>query len=203
MPLSQNIPINITLQNFCAVLDAVQSNFEDNFEGVMEDSDTKFVVENKQKDDNKEKDQEADTSISYKNQSLHATVHDSTKDNDTDIQDEKINESSNVVDSAAKSRDDTIKEIHWNKSARYINAQKEFTKFNVEVLLDIYPLDHPLKVFEKLINLEGFLHYLKLESERYDAQNEKIFEVSMDELRAFFSVDFVMRYHKLPNLRNY
>ena len=53
MPLSQNIPINITLQNFCAVLDAVQSNFEDNFEGVMEDSDTKFVVENKQKDDKK------------------------------------------------------------------------------------------------------------------------------------------------------
>ena len=107
------------------------------------------------------------------------------------------------MDSAAKSRDDTIKGIHWNKSARYINAQKEFTKFNVEVLLDIYPLDHPLKVFKKLINLEGFLHYLKLESERYDAQNKKIFEVSMDELRAFFSVDFVMRYHKLPNLRNY
>ena len=32
------------------------------------------------------------------------------------------------------------------------------------------------------------------------AQNGKTFEVSMDELRAF---NFVMGYHKLPNLRSY
>ena len=125
------------------------------------------------------------------------------KDNDTDVQDEKINESSNVVDSAAKSKDDTLKVIHWTKSTRYINAQKECTKFNGEVLLDIDPLDNPLKVFEKLINLDEFLHHLKLESERYAAQNGKTFEVSMDELRAFIGVNFLMRYHKLPYLRSY
>ena len=112
-----------------------------------------FVAENEQKDDDKDKDQEANTSTSYTNQSLHATVHDSAKDNDTDLQDEKINEYSNVVDSAAKSKDDTLEEIHWTKSTRYINSQKECTKFNGEVLLDIYPLDNPLKVFEKLISL--------------------------------------------------
>ena len=116
------------------------------------------------------------------------------KDNDTDVQDEKINESSKVVDSAAKSKDDTLKVIHLTKSTRYINAQKECTK------LDIDPLDNPLKVFEKLINLDEFLPYLKLESERYAAQNGKTFEVSMDELRAFISVNFLMRYHKLPYL---
>ena len=62
---------------------------------------------------------------------------------------------------------------------------------------------NPLKVFEKLINLDEFLHHLKLESERYAAQNEKIFEVSMDELRAFIGVNFVMGYQKLSNLRSY
>ena len=203
MPLPQNIPINITPENVWAVLDAVESDFEDDLADVMEDSDTEFVVEDEQKDDNKDKDQEADTSISDTNQSLHAIVHDLAKDNDTDVQDEKINESSNVVDSAAKSKDDTLKEIHWTKSTRYINAQKECTKFNGEVLLDIDPLDNPLKVFEKLINLDEFLHHLKLESERYAAQNGKTFEVSMDELRAFIGVNFVFGYHKLPNLRNY
>ena len=90
----------------------------------------------------------------HRNQSLHAIVHDSAKDNDTDVEDEKINEYSNSMDSAARSKDDNQKEIHWNKSTRYINAQKECTKFNGKVLLDIDPLDNPLKVFEKLINLD-------------------------------------------------
>ena len=116
---------------------------------------------------------------------------------------EKINESSNFADSAAKSKDDTLKEIHWTKSPRYINAQKECTKFNGEVLLDIDPLDNPLKVFEKLINLDEFLHHLKLESERYATPNGKKFEVSVDKLRAFIGVNFLMGCHKLPNLRSY
>ena len=64
-------------------------------------------------------------------------------------------------------------------------------------------LDNPLKVFEKLINLDEFLHHLKLESERYAAQNGKTFEVSMDQLRAFIGFNFLMGYHKLPNLRSY
>ena len=107
------------------------------------------------------------------------------------------------MDSAAKSKDDTLKEIPWTKSTRYMNAQKECTKFNGEVLLDINPLDNPFKVFEMLINLDEFLHHQKLESKRYAAQNGKTFEVSMDELRAFISVNFVMGYHKPPNLRSY
>ena len=134
---------------------------------------------------------------------IPSIANNSAKDKGTDVQDEKISESSNVVGSAAKSKDDTLKESHWTKSTRYLNAQKECTKFNDEVLLDIYPLDNPLKVFEKLVNLDGFLHHLKLKSEKYAAQNGKIFEVSMDELRAFIGVNFAMRYHKLPNLRSY
>ena len=175
MPLPQNIPINITPEDVWAVLDAVESDFEDDLADVMEDSDTEFVVEYEQKDDDKDKDQEADTSISDTNQTLHGIVHDSAKDDDTDVQDEKINESSNAVDSAAKRKDDTLKEIHWTQSTRYINAQRECTKFNSEMLLDIDPLDNPLKVFEKLINLDEILHHLKLESERYAAQNGKFF----------------------------
>ena len=198
MPLPQNIAINITPENVWAVLDTVESYFKDDLAHVIENSDTKFVVEDEQKDDYKDKDQGADTSISDTNQTLHAIVHDSIKDVDTDVQNEKINEFSNVMDSAAKSKDDTLKGIHWNKATRYINAQKECTKLSGEVLLDIDSLDNPLKVFEKLINLDKFLHHLKLESERYAAQNGRTFEVSKDELRTFIGVNFVMGYHKLP-----
>ena len=71
------------------------------------------------------------------------------------------------------------------------------------MLLDIDLLDNPVNVFGKLINLDESLHNLKLESERYAARNEKTFELSMDELRAFVGVNFVMGYHKLPKLRSY
>ena len=111
MPLQQNIPIAITPENVWAVLNAVESDFEDDLADVMEDSDTEFVVEDEQKDDDKDEDQEADTSISDTNQSLHAIIHDLAKGNDTDVQDEKINEPNNAVDSVAKSKDDTLKEI--------------------------------------------------------------------------------------------
>ena len=107
------------------------------------------------------------------------------------------------MDGAAKRKDDTLKGIHWTKSTRYINDQKECTNFIGEVFLDIDPLDNPLKVFENLINLDKSLHHITLESERYAAQNGKTFEVFMDELRAFIGVNFVMGYHKLPNLRSY
>ena len=164
MPLPQNIPTKFTPENVWAVLDALESDFEVHLADVMEDSDTETVVEDEQKDDDRNEDREADTSISDTNQTLHAVAHDLTKDVDSDLQDEKISESSNVVDSADKSKDDTMKEIHWTRSTRYINAKKECTKFNGEVLLDTDPLDNPLKVIGKLIKLDEFLHHLKLES---------------------------------------
>ena len=83
------------------------------------------------------------------------------------------------------------------------DVQDKKIKLNGDVLLDIDTLDNPLKVFEKLINLDEFLHHLKLESERYAAENGKTFEVSMDELRASISVNFVMGYHEMPKLGSY
>ena len=56
MPLPQNIPIDIIPEKIWAVLDAVESDFEDDLADVMEDSDTKFVFEDKQKDDDKNED---------------------------------------------------------------------------------------------------------------------------------------------------
>ena len=99
-----------------AVLDDVKNDFEDDLADVTEDSDTEVAVEYEQKNDDEDENQEADTSISDTNQSLHAILLDSAKDNFTDVQDEQINESSNFVDSAAKSKDDTLKQIHWTKS---------------------------------------------------------------------------------------
>ena len=108
MPLPQNVPINITPENVWTVLDAVEIDFGDDLVDVMEDSDTELVVEDEQKNNDKDEHQEADTSISDTSQTLHAIGHDSAKDVKTDVHDEKKNQSSNNVESAAKSKNDTM-----------------------------------------------------------------------------------------------
>ena len=56
MPLPQNIPNNITTENVRIVLDALESDFKHDLADVMEDSDTEYVVEDEQKDDDKDND---------------------------------------------------------------------------------------------------------------------------------------------------
>ena len=78
-------------------------------------------------------------------------------------------------------------------------------KLDAEVLIDIHPLDNPQKkkIFKNkflktLLNFDEFLQHLKLESERYGAQNGRRFKVFLNELRAFIGINFVMGSHKLP-----
>ena len=92
----------------------------------MEDSDAELVFEDKQKDNDKDEHQEACTSISDTNQTLQAIRHDSAKDDKTDVQDEKINESSNNVESAGKSKDDPMEKL----SLQVYKCSKECAKFN-------------------------------------------------------------------------
>ena len=91
MSLPQNIRINITPENVWAVLDALKSDFKDDLADVMENSGTELVVDNELKDDDKDEDQEVDTSILDTNQTLFAIVYNLTKDDNTGIQDGKIN----------------------------------------------------------------------------------------------------------------
>ena len=73
MPLPQNIPINITPENVWAILDSVESDYEDDLADVMEGSGTEFVVENNEE---KHEDQdEEDNSLDSSNYNeLHAIV---------------------------------------------------------------------------------------------------------------------------------
>ena len=56
MPLPQNIPINITPKNIWEILDVVEIDLKDGLADVMQDSDTEFVAEDEQKDNDKGKD---------------------------------------------------------------------------------------------------------------------------------------------------
>ena len=73
MPLPQNIPINITPENVWAILDSVESDYEDDLADVMEDSGTEFVVENNE-EKYEDQDEEGNSLDSLNYNELHAIV---------------------------------------------------------------------------------------------------------------------------------
>ena len=191
-------------------MDEVDSDLEDDLADVMEDSDTEFVVEDEEKDSVEEKIPEKNLDAGLTNEPLHAILieQDTPKQpNDNGsiksvINPDQRTSSNPTLTSQNDSQAEPLKEIHWTKSKRYI-TDIEKCQLNGEVLLDIHELDNPLKIFDKLINLNHFLGYFKSESERYASQKGINLEVSTDELRAFIGINFVMGYHKLPSLRSY
>ena len=114
MPLLQNIPINITLENVRAILDSVESDQEDDLADVMEDSDTDFIVEGNQ--DKHEDQDEEDNSLDNYNligkvptyNQPDAIANESTSAEDTNVQNK----------CPSDEKEDTEKEIHWRKSTK-------------------------------------------------------------------------------------
>ena len=62
------------------------------------------------------------------------------------------------------------------------------------ILIDL--LDNPLTVLEKLIELDEFLPYLKIDSERCTSLNGSRFVISFEELGVFIGFHFSIGYHK-------
>ena len=210
MPLPQPIPINTAPENVWAVLDAVESDCEDDLADVMKDSDENLWLKMRRKKIIRTKGDEenADNSISETNQSLHAIVHDM---NTTDDKEDKVQSGDEVIGNAdgdgnKNEKDTQKKSIGQSLQSTYQPKRK----LDAEVLIDIHPLDNPQKkkkiqkqVFEKIAKFDKFLQRLKLESERYGAQNSRRFKVFLNKLRAFIGINFVMGSHKLPTFRSY
>ena len=84
MPLAQNIPINVTLENVWVISHSVESDYKNDLADVIEDSDTEFVAEdNQDKHENQDKE---DNSLDSHNNQHHAIVHESTSAADTNVQ---------------------------------------------------------------------------------------------------------------------
>ena len=60
-----------------------------------------------------------------------------------------------------------------------------------------------MQVFSKNVGLDGMLLLIKTESERYADQSGRMFQTSVEELRAFLGINILMGIHKLPKMRDY
>ena len=61
----------------------------------------------------------------------------------------------------------------------------------------------PFEAFSKCIGLPGLLFMMKIESERYAAQNGRQFQLSEEEFCTFLGVNLLMGINKLPTMKSY
>ena len=61
----------------------------------------------------------------------------------------------------------------------------------------------PFEAFSKCVSLPGLLSMMKIESERYAAQNGRQFQISKEEFCAFLGVNLLMGINKLPTMKSY
>ena len=61
----------------------------------------------------------------------------------------------------------------------------------------------PFETFSKCIGLPGLLSMMKIESERYAAENGRQFQISEEEFCPFLGVNLLMGINKLPTMKSY
>ena len=101
MPLVQNIPINIIVENVQAILDSAESGYGDDLADAVQDMDTDFIVEHDE-DKYEDQDLENNSSDSPNNNQPQAIAHESTSANDKNLQNKR----------PSKEKENTEKEIH-------------------------------------------------------------------------------------------
>ena len=61
----------------------------------------------------------------------------------------------------------------------------------------------PFEAFSKCIGLPGLLSMMKIESEKYAAQNGRQFQTSEEEFCTFLGINLFMGSNKLPTMKSY
>ena len=100
-PVPQNIPINITTENVWTILHSVESDYEKELVDVMEDSNTEFIVEDKEN--------EGEQFLYSTNTQPHVIIHDKTESvkdvdnrNECPSEEKKIIEKKYIIDTIYK-----------------------------------------------------------------------------------------------------
>ena len=194
-----NVPISsMSSDDIYAMLDAIDSDDEEDIENLMNDSDTEFIDQSTIENGDLESDQSTTTNnieIEDNVISTETPIEAVVRVADTDSEDENVPLSTLAVPKSKK-------EWKWRKQFRKVNVEKcKFTEKGI-VNIDIEG-PSPMQVFSKTVGLDGMLLLIKTESERYADQSGRMFQTSVEELRAFLGINILMGIHKLPKMRDY
>ena len=205
MPLPRRLRVHITPENAYAVLDEVGSDEEYDLYDCVQDSDTEFDIEDEETSpdaETEERDIPFDALCARVTRSSSESLSASSS---LEAIPTTSSDSSASVQVPPSTSSQVSDKICWTADTKYIKPTAS-CDLTGKVLIEL-DKDHlsPLSVFEKVLDLDVFLEHIKTQSELYAAQQGHIMSkpLTIEELKAFIAVNFIMSYHKVPSTRNY
>lgn len=187
-----NVPISsLSSDQIYAVLDAIESDDEEDIENLMNDSDTEFVDQSVLEN--------ADLESDFLTIEPRAHVESNIIQTTTPIEAVvRIAEPDPLCNLA------TTKVFDWKWKKQYKKPTTKTCTLTEEGIVNIrLENPSPLQVFSETIGLAGLLTLIKTESERYAGQNGRVFQISPDELSAFLGINILMGINQLPSMKDY
>ena len=196
-----NIPIySLSYDEIYALLDSIESGKEEDIENSMNDSDTEFVdrsvVENK--DSDMHLDEKPETTSNDAHSNLIPT-HLPIQPVRQDVPEEESSNDEPLI-TLAKQKEPVWK---WRKCFAKTPLQPCSLKEEGVVNMQTENVT-PFEGFSKCTGLPGLiLAMMKIESERYAAQNGRQFRISEEEFCTFLGANLLMGINKLPTMKSY
>ena len=183
-----NIPISsVSSDEIYALLDSIESDEEEDIENLMNDSDTEFVdrsvVENRDSDMHVDEEPETTSNDPYSNLiptylPIQAVVR-------QDVLEEELSDDEPLITLPKQ------KEPVWKWRKLFAKTPLQPCSLKEEGIVNMQTENvTPFEAFIKCIGLPGLLSMMKIESERYAAQNGRQFQISEEEVLRFFRCQF-------------
>ena len=92
----------------------------------------------------------------------------------------------------------------FNTSPEHVSSSHDINWGEVTLENQIELKLSPYEIFMSVANFENFIKEIVIpQSELYAQQNGHVFQVTTDEIKAYFGMTLVMGYHRLPCIRDY
>ena len=165
----------------------------------MNDFDTEFVersvVENKDSDMHVDEEPESTSNDAHSN--LIPTYLPNQAVVRQDVPEEESSDDEPLITLAKQ------KEPVWNRRKRFAKTPLQPCSLKEESVVNMQTENvTPFEAFSKCISLPGLLSMMKIESERYAAQNGRQFQISEEEFCAFLGVNLLIGINKLPTMKS-
>lgn len=192
-----------------ALLDGIESDNEDDIENLMNDSDTEFVLDENDFDDEKpNQTDDYDNHVLVPEAAIHV-VQNPAEENESKpgsskstVGKKRLNGENSESDKKKKKKDNSNNE-NWKWENKKEPPQKKVCTLVAEVLANLDINSTPFDIFTEVIALERFIDIIVCESNRYAHQKGRTFETTNEEIMAFLGINYIMSINKLPSLEDY
>ena len=198
-----NIPISsLSSEEIYALLEDTDSNYEEEIDNLMNDSDTEPVgrttIENSESDISevliREKDDSSGSNFILTTKPIDPVVKIAKPDSEFEDDGDDV-PLSNLLPK---------KNVIWKWNKHFEKPALKKCNLAEEGIVSInFENSSSFQLYPETIGLEELLTLIEIESEKYAAQNGRVFQTTNDELAAFLGINILVGIKHLPAIKDY